>query len=350
MRKTLQEKDSDMKKPLFCLLIMAILTVGGASSAFAASNLRMASGVVGSLNYALANGFAAVYQKHTGETLEVLTKELSASLQELYDGRYEIAAQANVLSYMIYNNLDLRTGQPSGVKTQPPIRLIMLGNSLTAGFLTLKSSGMTRFSDLKGKRATLRYGHSAAQFMVNVNMIAAGLEAGKDVTAVQASSIPSGAQLLNDGSVDACFGGTTVPAFRELDAAKGVRFLAHSPTPEAEARVRAAFPGAVFVTVQPDPGSVGIPEPTVLIGNHNALFSSTNIPDAVVYKFVKTIYENRHELAPYAPDFKDWINEPPANTYAAAPYHPGAIRFYREAGLWTAEMERWNQQLLDLYK
>ncbi len=338
-----------MKKSLFCLLVMAMLALGGALSA-QAENLRMASGVVGSMTYALANGFSAVYQKHTGQTLEVLTKELAATVPQLYSGGYELATQVNAAAFLIYNNIDLRTLEPTGSKERPAIRLVMLGNKAAAGFLALKSSGMTQVSDLKGKRATLKYGHFAAQFMININLLAAGLEAGKDVTSVQASSIPVGAQLLNDGTVDACFGAATVPAFRELDAAKGVRYLNQKATPEAMERVRKAFPGAVFVEVQPDPGLVGIPEPTTLLANHNALMSATNVPDDVIYNFLKVIYENRKELVAYAPDFAEWVAEPPVSTYAAAPYHTGAIRFYKEAGLWTEEMEKWNQQLLDIYK
>ena len=340
-----------MKKSLICLLVAILLAAGSASFAFAANYLRMASGVVGSGTHSMANGFAAVYQTHTGETLEALTKELAATLPQLYAGQYELACQTNSAVYLIYNNFDLRTLERTGSKERPPLRMVMMGNKMPAGFLALKASGMTKISDLKGKRATLKFGHYAAQFTASVNMVAAGLVTDKDVTAVQSSNIPMGAQLLSDGVVDACFGGSTVPAFRELDAAKGVRFLAHAePTPEVEARLRAMYPGGTFMRVEPNPGMVGIPEPMWMIGNHNSVLSSTNIPDAVVYKFVKVIYENRQDLVQYAPDFKDWINEPPVNTYTCAPYHPGAIRFYKEAGLWTAEMEKWNQELLDIYK
>ena len=345
----MRSEETIVKKHLLCLLIAVILTLGGTLSA-SAENLRMASGVVGSMTYALANGFAAVYQKHTGQTLEALTKELAATVPQLYAGQYELATQVNAAGFLIYNNIDLRTLQPTGNKERPPLRLVMLGNKAAAGFLALKSSGMTTVNDLRGKRATLKFGHFAAQFMININLLAAGLEADKDVTAIQASSIPSGAQLLSEGAVDACFGAATVPAFRELDAAKGVRYLGQNPTPEAMERVRKAFPGAVFVEVKPDPGLVGILEPTTLLANHNALMSATNVPDEVIYKFVKVIYENRQELVAYAPDFAEWVIEPPVSTYAAAPYHPGAIKYYKEAGLWSDEMEKWNQQLLDIYK
>ena len=339
-----------MKKSLLCLLAAVLLAAGSASLVFAADNLRMASGVVGTMDFSVASGLSAVYQKHSGETLEVLTKRVDASYTELYEGRYELAMQTNVTAYMLYNNIDLRTLEPTGSKEQPPIRLIMMGNKMPAGLLTLKSSGMTKVQDLKGKRATLRFGQFAPQFMVGLNMLAAGLEIGKDITAVQASSIPSGAQLLSEGKVDACFGGATVPAFRELDAGKGVRYLTHTPTPEIEARVRAKYPGAVFIRVEPDPGIVGIPEPLWMMGQHNVVLSATNISDDVVYKFVKTVHQNYRDLVPFAPDFKEWIEEPPANTFATAPFHPGAIRYYKEAGLWPAEMEKWNQQLLDIYK
>ncbi len=340
-----------MKKTLISLFAIALLMVGSATFASAATNnLRMASGLVGGMDYAVASGLAAVYQKHSGETHEVLTKKLDATYPELYAGRYELALQTNILAFMLYNNIDLRTLQPTGSKEQSPIRTVMMGNKMPAGFVAIKSSGMTSVADLKGKRATLKFSQFAPQFMANLHLLAAGLEAGKDVVVVQTASPVTGAQQLTDGTVDASFGGTTMPAFREADAAKTVRFLSHSPTPEIEARVREVFPGAVFVRVNPDPAQVGVPEPVWLIAQHNVVLSAINIPEDVIYKYVKTIYENRQELVPYAPDFKEWVAEPPANLYAAAPFHPGAIRFYKEAGLWSEEMEKWNQKLLDVYK
>jgi len=340
-----------MKKILICLSAMALLPMGGAFPASAADigNLRMTSGLVGGIDYTLASGLAAVYQKHTGETLEVLTKRLETTAPELYAGQYELAFQTNILGYMLYNNTDLRTLQPTGSKEQPPVRLIMLGNRLLSAFVAPKALGITKVSELKGKRIP-KFTQFAPLFMVNLNILAAGLDVSKDVVSISTASPVTGAQQLIDGMIDASFGGITMPVFREADAAKGVRCLGHNPTPEIEARIRAVFPGAAFVRVEPEPGLVGLPEPTWLIAQHNALFSATSIPDDVVYKFVKVIWENRQDLVPYAPDFKDWVNEPPANTYAACPYHPGAIRYYKEAGLWSNEMEQWNQQMLDIYK
>ena len=338
-----------MKKSLLCLLSVVVLALGGALSA-SATNLRMASGAVGTVSYAVASGLAAVYQTHTKETLEVLTKEISASLPELYDGRYEFAAQFNNSGHLIYHNYNLRTGEPTNDKTPSPIRLVMMGNPMPAGFLVLKSSGMTKVTDLKGKRATTRFSQASPHFWSNVNMAAAGLEPGKDFTPIQSTNPPSTAQLLNDGLTDAAFGGITVPAFLELDVAKGVRYLSHDPTPEVEARGRASFPGAMMLRLDPGPGVVGIIEPTYMLANHNVVFSAANIPDDVVYKFVKVIWENRHDLVPFSADLAEWPTLPPASTYAACPFHPGAIRYYKEAGLWSDEMEKWNQQLLDIYK
>ena len=337
-----------MKRLLLTIVCIALLAAWPAVS-IAQTNLRIASGVVGSLNYALATGIAAVYQTHTGETLEVLTKELTATVPQLYAGQYEIASQVNAAAYIFYNSIDPRTLERTDNKERPAMRLLMLGSASPMGFLAYKSSGMTKASELRGKRVTLRYGHFSVQLMAKANLLAAGLTE-EDITVVQASNIPKGAELLNSGTVDACYGAVTVPAFRELDAAKGgVRFLTYEPTPEIRQNVRNFFPGAVFLDANPDPGVVGIPEHMTLLGVNNSLISATNVPDDVIYKFVKTIYENRADLIPYSHDFVAWQDEPPVSTYAAAPFHNGAIRFYKEAGLWTAEMEEWNQKLLDLY-
>ena len=338
-----------MKKILIYLSVMALLVAGNAPLASAAAdNLRIASGVVGSMVYTLATGTAAVYQKHTGQTLEVLTKEVSATVQELYEGRYELAATTNAAPWFFYYNINPQTLEPMEKKNRPPMRIVMMGNIQTHGLLTYADTGMTKASQLQGKRVAYGHGQYSVQLTARASLLTAGLTG--NVTIVRASNIPQAAEQLQRGGADATHGAISASVFRELDAGRKVRFLTLEPTPEAHKALRDFFPGAVLVDVEPGPGLIGIPERTTLFGTHNCMVSATNIADDVIYKFVKTIYENRADLAPFSQDFVDWQKELPVSTYATAPFHPGAIRYYKEAGLWTPEVDAWNQHLLDLYK
>ena len=58
-----------------------------------------------------------------------------------------------------------------------------------------------------------------------------------------------------------------------------------------------------------------------------------DVPDDVVYKFVKTMYHEKPELVKILAAFKGYDPQHMARPHPM-PYHPGAIKFYKEAGLW----------------
>ena len=60
--------------------------------------------------------------------------------------------------------------------------------------------------------------------------------------------------------------------------------------------------------------------------------SAKTSPD-VVYEVVKAVFENLEEMKMLLPVFADLDHAFMLAPYHAAPWHPGALRYYREAGL-----------------
>jgi TRAP-type uncharacterized transport system substrate-binding protein len=60
--------------------------------------------------------------------------------------------------------------------------------------------------------------------------------------------------------------------------------------------------------------------------------SSSDIDDALIYSFVKTIFENLDRFKRMHRAFHDLDREAMIGKGLAAPLHPGAERYYREMG------------------
>jgi TRAP-type uncharacterized transport system substrate-binding protein len=65
-----------------------------------------------------------------------------------------------------------------------------------------------------------------------------------------------------------------------------------------------------------------------------ALLAGAHVPDEVVYKYVKAIAENEARVQAIGGSLKtSFAAEKMATNPANLPYHPGALRYYKEKGL-----------------
>jgi TRAP transporter TAXI family solute receptor len=65
----------------------------------------------------------------------------------------------------------------------------------------------------------------------------------------------------------------------------------------------------------------------------NLVVAHKDMPDDAAYLLTKTIFEHLDELHAVHAAAKDTKLDTAA-LYKGAPYHPGAIRFYKEAKVW----------------
>ena len=66
------------------------------------------------------------------------------------------------------------------------------------------------------------------------------------------------------------------------------------------------------------------------------LITYENVDEELVYQFTKTLYENRAAVAEQHPAAKA-LNAPNVVRDTGTPFHPGAIRAYKELGIWPAD-------------
>jgi len=63
--------------------------------------------------------------------------------------------------------------------------------------------------------------------------------------------------------------------------------------------------------------------------------TSASLSDDDAYKLIKTLHENWEKLREDYPPLRSVARDKLALVDVTAPYHPGAIRYFKEVGLWT---------------
>ena len=85
-----------------------------------------------------------------------------------------------------------------------------------------------------------------------------------------------------------------------------------------------ALPAGVYQGVDQEVPGVGI---------GNILFVSATMNEALAYDIVKTLFDNLPDLQTSHPEAKNLALET-AVTGSSNPFHPGAIRYIQEQGVW----------------
>ncbi len=209
------------------------------------------------------------------------------------------------------------------------------------------ASGVKVASDLKGKRVTFVKGAPA----LNQNMEAFLAFGGLTWADVQKIEVPGWGQSVDaviNGQADAVWGSTVSSKYAQLVASpQGLHFppLPHSDKAAWERAHKIApwwIPSKVETVVPGYKGQVpyegsNFPYP---------LFVSTNdASDDLAYGLTKAVMENYDAIKESGPSMDGYQLASQKLTFIF-PYHPAAVKYYKEKGVWKAEHEAHNAGLL----
>jgi hypothetical protein len=220
---------------------------------------------------------------------------------------------------------------------QKDLRLITAVHALRTPFFVRKDSNMHTIADLKGKRVTM--GYSAMRNIDKVGraqLATAGLTV-DDIKQVLVPNVVRSADDFMSGAADMfsfAFGG---PKVREADASVGgIRALEIDE--KGMPAARKIMPWGYLTQVAPGPIFTGVEKPMKVYSFDNILITSAKTPDAVIYKILEVMEKNKAELVAVQPVLREFT---PAFGYKkyGVPYHPGALKFFKEHNLQPASLE-----------
>ncbi len=324
-------KKSRLKGLLVAVAVAAMAWTAGPQRATAAempSSLEIGGASIGGAFYVVAGGVAKLLEEKMKIPVTAAVTEGSRENVRLIDRKQIfMGVIASNNSYPAYHGV-------LTFKKKHPLALVMglYPNAFTLH--TLPGSPVNSFADLKGKRVGVGTGRTWDAFMVPL-MKAHGLTYKKDFKPVYAGMSDLYTQL-GDGNIVAMptmvSGLSPIPAALRLHAEKGARYL--PPEPQAVDKMVKQFP---YMTRQTIPASTPTFEKAVETFDIGGplLTVRADADEELVYRVIKMIHENLDKLAEDVRYFKyAQINPAVLTTQIGVPYHPGAVRYWKEAGLW----------------
>jgi hypothetical protein len=287
----------------------------------------------GSLYYSVGAAVAGVLQQKGGLTARVQPMSGSSAYAPLLN--------RGQIEFGLMNAIDVVNAY-EGVanfkdRKNPELRLIGVMFALPIGIAVPNDSPVKSIKDLKGLRMPSQFtAQSTIQFVQDAVLATGGLSIA-DMKPFPVADYVKGMMALGDGKVDAALFGLGTGASQEVNVAlasrRGLRFVPLTGTPEALAAMRKVFSSAYSKVYEPSPGLAGIIAPSLQMVYSAFLVTSTHTPADIVYKATKAIHGNKPMLEAASPTMKSF--EPSAmDEDNVVAYHPGAERFYKEAGEW----------------
>ncbi|HVZ51419.1 MAG TPA: TAXI family TRAP transporter solute-binding subunit [Pseudolabrys sp.] len=280
----------------------------------------------GTLNYTTSSAVAKVLKEKSGINILVQpTAGDTAIIPMVGRGEAELG---------ISNVMEVADGYKS---TQKDLRIIAAVHAYRTPFFVRKDSDMHTVADLKGKRVAL--GYSAMRNIDKVSraeLATAGLSE-KDVKVVLVPNVVGSADNFVSGAADMFNFAFGAPKVREVDATVGgIRVL--SLDEKGMPAARKIMPYGYLTTVQPGPVFIGVEKPMKVYSFDALIFTSSKVPDDFVYKFLAALDKDKADLVAIQPVLREFNLNFAYKKYDI-PYHPGAIKYYKEHNIEPTGLE-----------
>lgn len=227
-----------------------------------------------------------------------------------------------------------------------PLRVVMTAIGANGlALATAKDANIKTMADLKGKRVSWVVAGDALNWNAAANMAFAGLT-WDDVEKVEVSGFKASIDAIINGQSDAAFMSTVTPHAQRLAASP--RGIYWPPLPHDDKagwkRLQAAQPIAIQHVATK---GADLSEDHPLIGYtypYPILVTNSDRSADEVYSLIKAMNASFDDYKDAAPGAAGWALKN-QNMVWGIPYHEGAIRFYKEQGMWTDEAQK-NQEML----
>ena len=289
-------------------------------------NYSLATGGTSGTYYPFGGAIANIWNTKIAN-MNVTAEATGASaenLRRIANGEAELATVQNDVMDYAYRGSDMFAGQKlsnlASIGTLYP-EVVQIAAS--------KTSGIKSITDLVGKRVSVGDAGSGVEF--NAKQILEGYGITFDDIKKNNLSFKESAEGLQNGTLDACFVTAGVPnaALQELAFTAGLVLI---PVDGTEADSICKKYSFYTKTTIPAGTYKGTDVDTEALAIKATLAVSESLDEETVYQLTKALFENLDELSSAHAKGKE-VSAKAAVTGISVPFHPGAMRYFKEAGV-----------------
>jgi TRAP transporter TAXI family solute receptor len=310
--------------------------------------IKVATSSLGSGTYSKATIFSGVVKKSTGVNVRVMPNDSQVGVGLTMRAKeMDCAYYTGTGMFYLAHGLEVFSAPEWGPQ---PIRSTLMGMAGCA-FGVSASSDIKTWKDMKGKRVAVSPGTPIVADATFAFLAYGGITP-KDVKQVVVSGMGGAYNALLDGTTDGAFLPFEGSASYKMEGSpKGLRWLPMElDNKEGWKRLQKYLPMyGPFV----GKSGAGISEKKPVIGGGYILgfFAYDNADIDVIYLISKAVYNGYEMYKAVSDDLKYWDRGLLLNyEKQILPFHDGTIKFLKEIGKWTPQMEKWQAYKLEQEK
>ena len=214
---------------------------------------------------------------------------------------------------------------------QKDLRAIFSIHPEAVTLVAARDAGIKSINDLRGKRVNIGNPGSGQRQNAIDALSAAGIDYRKDLHAEQVKASEA-AGLLQDGRIDAFFYTVGHPSGAVKEATAGNRKVRIVPITDTTALLgQYPYYAPAAIPIKFYPGTDNKTDVSTF-GVKATFVTSSRVPDDMVYAITKEVFENLDQFKKLHPAYEALTPEGMLQGMSA-PIHPGAMKYYKEAGL-----------------
>ena len=320
-----------MRVALLMLLLGTACSAGDSSNDTQPSRVFLSTGTAppGGAFFVVGSALAEVVNEFGSSYGYSVTAEATSGSQEnirrLASGELDFALSNAAISYFAVRG-------ESGWDRAYPVRAVMTLAPNVALFIARAGDNISALDELRDKRVTVGPAGAGFEYFVQPLLNAHGI-AYDDFSPLNATQ-QGAVDMLTDGSADAVFLGGAVPTASITQAAASMEivFLPFGETEKKQLVDEFVFFRPATIPAETYRGQSESFEGLDVGSMH--LITSANAENDLVYNVTKLLYENRERVVEKHAAGRA-INPNNVVRDTGTEFHPGAIRFYREIGIWA---------------